>query len=72
MGTEKKLIATTAGHTVYIKDTNSSGVCTWNAQGGGPGDRLSHALIQGDEVHCYWISGKVGVHTIYGSGKRII
>jgi len=72
MSTERKLVATTSGKTVYIKDSNGSGVTTWGAQGGGPGDKLTHALIQGDEVHCYWSNGKVGIHSIYGSGKRIV
>ena len=72
MSTQRNLVATTSGRTVYIKNTNGSGVCTWNAQGGGPSDKLTHALIQGDEVHCYWSNGKVGIHTIHGSGKRIV
>jgi hypothetical protein len=72
MNAQRQLVATTSGNTVYVKDTNGSGVATWNAQGGSPDAKLTHALLQGDEVHCYWSNGRVGIHDIWGSGKRIV
>ena len=60
------------GHTVVVKQTNGSTKATFKVQGSGPGITLTHALIQGDEVHSYWNNGKVTVTNLYGSTKRMM
>jgi hypothetical protein len=63
-------IAILQGTFVVIKDSNGSGVCTWNADISGTG-KPTQALIRGDEVQVTYSDGKIGLFTIHGSGKRL-
>lgn len=73
MNSENKYVAKVVRHnTVSIKTYSGSGAGEFSVSDGATGGKLTHCIMNGDDVQCFFDNGKIAIYDIYGQPKGLI